>query len=888
MDPVVYQESPLADYLKDEDHESQEGWAEADSQPERPNSTASDMSPPASPLQFAPTGRPLVKQRFRNMAPTPLQTSDHAIKPLRALRRNYSAAVAASMDRVDNEKFLEQFRYIIIASQLLSGHTVAARRHAGAQGLGAVVDSDQALLSNEGIIASILGALAIAAVLSWIFGHRKDSYVTKNRLIFLVALLVASGALGKVYVRRQWLHYRREQSLSELSGFIVNSHEFDSVVEATLALVQEVELVSRGYRISAPLPPVSRIEDRSQSRKCLRLRKALRIGLAEMLQQYDRLATLIQGFSEQTELEKYYDMYDISDFDIQDARQGYSENEFEDSESLRTLKILAARFYTERKMFLCAMLALDASGESNGLLRWTAAVEALQELNKTTKAACKKIQDILSEEQSFPVPPTPKIPLTPNRERWRAQLRKLASLSTGIRGLQAKLHLLREESDRALDDSNDISELGPNLMAQYDSIGVDLKELMSAWEEGKNALAVGIDRNEKRLSSMSTLMSPRSSMSGMTAAEDGNAADAFKALTGESPTRSEKESPVADPEVFEAVAIPRPRSTLTREERLTKMRDDREQKAQARQQMDATRGMLRELETVINLRPKNRHSTPPEKSSNQMLEARLEQASILKKVIVLFSDADLSPVVDAIKDLVQDCNFDCNDSGIALQAMDNSHVALVSMMLKAEGFSPFRCDRNIALGVNLTSLTKVLRAAQNEDILTLKADDAPDVLNIVFESSENDRISEYDLKLMDIDQEHLGIPETEYAATISMPSAEFRRICTDLSAMSESVGIEASKDGVKFSCNGDIGNGSVTLRSHTNVEKPDLNVDIELTEPVSLTFSLKYLVNFCKAAGLSGQVKICLSSEVPLLVEYNLSGSSYLRFYLAPKIGDEE
>ncbi|KAJ4163867.1 hypothetical protein LMH87_005571 [Akanthomyces muscarius] len=619
MDPVVYQESPLADYLKDEDEESHEGWAEADSQSERPASILSDTSPPASPSQFAPTGRPLVKQRFRNKALAPLQTSNTALTPLRALRRNYSAAVAASMDRADNEKFLEQFRYIIIASQLLSGHTVAARRHAGAEALSAVAESDQSLLSNEGIIASILGALAVAVVLGWIFGHKKESYVTKKRLVFLVVLLVASGALGQVYVRRQWLRYRREQSLSELSGFIINSHEFDSVVEATLALVQEVELVSRGYRISAPLPPVSRIEDRSQSRKCVRLRKVLKARLAEVLQQYDRLATLVQGFSEQTELEKYYDMYDISDFDIQDARQGYNENEFEDSESLRTLKILAARFYTMRKMLICAMLALDASGERNDLLRWTAAVEALQELNKTTKAAYKRIQDILSEEQSFPVPPTPKIPLTPGRERWRAQLRKLGSLSTGIRGLQAKLHLLREESDRALDDSSDISEMGPNLMAQYDSIGVDLKELMTAWEEGKNALAVGIDRNEKRLSSMSTLMSPRSSMSGVTAAEDGNAADAFKALTGESPTRSEKEYPEADPEVFEAVAIPRTRSMLTREERLVKMKEDREQKAQARQQIDATRGMLRELETVINLRPKNRHSTPAEKPSNRVV-----------------------------------------------------------------------------------------------------------------------------------------------------------------------------------------------------------------------------------------------------------------------------
>lgn len=159
-----------------------------------------------------------------------------------------------------------------------------------------------------------------------------------------------------------------------------------------------------------------------------------------------------------------------------------------------------------------------------------------------------------------------------------------------------------------------------------------------------------------------------------------------------------------------------------------------------------------------------------------MLEARLEQAQLLKKV------------VDAIKDLVQDCNFDCNDSGIALQAMDNSHVALVSMMLRSDSFSPFRCDRNLALGINLTSLTKVLRCAQNEDILTLKAEDAPDVVNLVFESAENDRVSEYDIKLMDIDQEHLGIPDTEYAATISMPSAEFQRICRDLQALSESGG----------------------------------------------------------------------------------------------------
>jgi proliferating cell nuclear antigen len=98
------------------------------------------------------------------------------------------------------------------------------------------------------------------------------------------------------------------------------------------------------------------------------------------------------------------------------------------------------------------------------------------------------------------------------------------------------------------------------------------------------------------------------------------------------------------------------------------------------------------------------------------------------------------------------------------------------------------------------------------------------------------------------------------------------------------VSIECTKEGVKFACQGDIGSGSVQLRQHSSVDKPSENVEIDLTEPVSLTFSLKYLTNFCKASGLSDSVKLCLSSEVPLLVEYGLQNNSYLRFYLAPKV----
>ncbi len=50
-------------------------------------------------------------------------------------------------------------------------------------------------------------------------------------------------------------------------------------------------------------------------------------------------------------------------------------------------------------------------------------------------------------------------------------------------------------------------------------------------------------------------------------------------------------------------------------------------------------------------------------------------------------------------------------------------------------------------------------------------------MTFMFESANQERISDFELKLMDIDSEQLGIPDTDYSATVKMPSAEFARIC---------------------------------------------------------------------------------------------------------------
>uniref|UniRef100_A0A8H7N916 Uncharacterized protein n=1 Tax=Bionectria ochroleuca TaxID=29856 RepID=A0A8H7N916_BIOOC len=197
MEPIVYEDSPLADYLRDGADGSEDDWAPVANSSDRPASTSPNSSPPPSPSPFAPTGRPFVKARFRKDAhDIPQLILPHA-PSMRSIRKHYSAVFAARIDRADNSKFLEKFRYTIVASQLLSGHSILGQ-HQPAPSLadGASSPGLNSIYSTEGVLASVLAALALAIILSWVLGSGHSS-ITRKRLIFLIII----GAAGLVLVR---------------------------------------------------------------------------------------------------------------------------------------------------------------------------------------------------------------------------------------------------------------------------------------------------------------------------------------------------------------------------------------------------------------------------------------------------------------------------------------------------------------------------------------------------------------------------------------------------------------------------------------------------------------------------------------------------------------
>lgn len=81
---------------------------------------------------------------------------------------------------------------------------------------------------------------------------------------------------------------------------------------------------------------------------------------------------------------------------------------------------------------------------------------------------------------------------------------------------------------------------------------------------------------------------------------------------------------------------------------------------------------------------------------------------------------------------------------------------------------------------------------------------------------------------MDIDNEHLGIPDQKYTCILEMPSSEFQKTCRDIAIFSDTLSITATKSGVVFSGSGDTVSNTVTYSKNSTADDEESDVSITL------------------------------------------------------------
>lgn len=155
------------------------------------------------------------------------------------------------MGRADNTRFLEHFRYTIVASQLLSIHSYLGQPIQSSS-RDSKTPSSTVQHSGSSTLAGASVTLGCVFAVAWLVRWAKDgddSFVGRSRIPISMLVVAAMVLLSYGYMGRQWLHYLRQQALAETSEFVAKAQELDQVAAGAMTLVQEVELVSRGYRM---------------------------------------------------------------------------------------------------------------------------------------------------------------------------------------------------------------------------------------------------------------------------------------------------------------------------------------------------------------------------------------------------------------------------------------------------------------------------------------------------------------------------------------------------------------------------------------------------------------------------------------------------------------
>lgn len=245
-------------------------------------------------------------------------------------------------------------------------------------------------------------------------------------------------------------------------------------------------------------------------------------------------------------------------------------------------------------------------------------------------------------------------------------------------------------------------------------------------------------------------------------------------------------------------------------------------------------------------------------------------------------------LVATLRDLVKEVCFECNESGLQMQTMDSSNVAMVHMKMKDSCFEKYQCDENCTIGLTMDKIGRAMRMCGPEDRIHLKmgGDNVPEnYIRFEFENPENCRVSVADLRTIVVPEEPVGVPSDEYDLVMTLPSHDMKKAMGDLKEFGDTLRIVATNEGVKFSAEGDIGAGNQQLKIR-NGGKLENTFSIEGDAEIDMGFGMRYMALFTRASGLSTNCVLRLKQNEPFRLTYFLGEEAHgcVEFLLASKV----
>jgi proliferating cell nuclear antigen len=233
-------------------------------------------------------------------------------------------------------------------------------------------------------------------------------------------------------------------------------------------------------------------------------------------------------------------------------------------------------------------------------------------------------------------------------------------------------------------------------------------------------------------------------------------------------------------------------------------------------------------------------------------------------------------VFEVLKDIINDVNVYFTKEGVKILTLDTARVTLVQMTLPAENFEEYECEDELIAGLNMANVHKLLKSITTADTLTIKAT-GRDIMEFLIENPDKNSMTNFKLKLLDINEDMLEFPDIHMNVVTTMPSIDFQRFVRDMSNLGTEMNIWRDGHEIELSCNGDFAD-QVTV-----IKYPDAPA----CDRTGGSFSLKYISLYTKATNMCSSIQIMQDSvneDMPITFRYTIANLGELKFFLAPKI----
>jgi proliferating cell nuclear antigen len=221
------------------------------------------------------------------------------------------------------------------------------------------------------------------------------------------------------------------------------------------------------------------------------------------------------------------------------------------------------------------------------------------------------------------------------------------------------------------------------------------------------------------------------------------------------------------------------------------------------------------------------------------------------------------------------------DGGVKIIALNQTRSVLVCMKLNARNFTEFKCQQpELPIGVNLTSLSKALKALDKDDTLTLYIDDDDtNHLGIRIDSARNNKVINAKLNLMEMEDEPIDFSQADFDSFITMPSVGFQQTCRSMNSVnSEFVEIKSVENQLIFFCKGE--NGSYEIIFGDDAEGDGVDVE-NRKDIVQGIYELKHLMTFIKCTQVCNNIEIYMKNNYPLIIKYTVATLGEVYFCLS-------